>query len=436
MIFTRRFFILLGLGALPLVVTWSWPGAKWLVLAYDAALLLAAWRDYRRAGDVAQFGVSRRLARRFMIGAENEVEIAVAGGAPGGAALTAKDDYPPGLELRGERFLRLTPGRDGAATRYRLFAAARGDFHFGDVWLRWEGPWGLVFRQARVAAAESVKVYPNLNEAKKQELFARHNRELLAGRRRTRVRGQGREFESLRDYVRGDELRHVSWTATARRGRLITRQYQVERNQSIVVLLDAGRLMTSRIDQLSKLDHAINAALSIGYVATHGGDNVGLLVFARAVEAYLAPRRGHAQMQAMIEALYNVRPRMVEPSYARAFQYFARVCQRRSLVIILTDLVDRDASAELLAYTATLLPRHLPLIVTIGDNDLRALVARPPAGVAEVYRQSVAEELLQQREEALGRITELGGLALDVPAGQLSFELVNKYLEVKERGLL
>jgi uncharacterized protein (DUF58 family) len=201
-------------------------------------------------------------------------------------------------------------------------------------------------------------------------------------------------------------------------------------------MIDAGRLMTSRIEQLSKLDHAINAALSIGYVATRGGDNIGLLVFNRQVAVYLPPQRGHAQLAAMTEALYNVKAQMIEPSYARAFQYLAQNCKRRSLVVILTDLVDRDASAELLAYTSTLLPRHLPLIVTIGDKDLRALVAEGPRKIADVYQQSVAEELLQQREEALARITELGGLALDVPAGRLSLELVNKYLEVKERGLL
>jgi uncharacterized protein (DUF58 family) len=217
---------------------------------------------------------------------------------------------------------------------------------------------------------------------------------------------------------------------------LITKQYQIERNQSIVVMIDAGRLMTSRIEHLSKLDHAINAALSIGYVATRGGDNIGLLVFNRQVASYLAPQRGHTQLAAMTEALYNVKAQMIEPSYARAFQYLSQNCKRRSLVVILTDLIDRDASAELLSYTATLLPRHLPLIVTIGDKDLRALVAEEPRKIADVYQQSVAEELLQQREEALARITELGGLALDVPAGQLSLRLVNQYLEVKERGLL
>ncbi len=293
-----------------------------------------------------------------------------------------------------------------------------------------------MIKQASIPAAQHVKVYPNLHEARKYELQAQRNRLLQAGLRRVRMRGQGREFESLRDYVTGDELRHVAWATTARRGRLTTKQYQVERNQSIVVMLDAGRLMTSRIDKLAKLDHAINAALAIGYVATSGGDNLGLLVFNRQVTTYLPPQRGHAQMGALLEALYNVKAQMIEPSYARAFQYLAKHCKRRSLVIILTDLVDREASAELLTYTETLLPRHLPLIVTIGDNDLRALVAQTPHTAKDVYQQSVAEELLQQREEALARITELGGLALDVPAGSLSLQLVNKYLEVKERGLL
>jgi uncharacterized protein (DUF58 family) len=446
MIFTWRFFILVALGALPLAFVWHQPALKWGMLGYDLLLLLAAWWDFRQTEDAAALEVERQLARRFMIGAENEVVITISHRLPRRIQFTLKDEYPPELELRGDRLLVATPvqPRESRSARvprtasvsYTLYAAARGDYHFGDVVLRWPAPWGLVIKQARIPAAVHVKVYPNIHEAHKYELQAQRNRLLQAGLRRVRLRGQGREFESLRDYVPGDELRHVAWATTARRGRLTTKQFQVERNQSIVVMLDAGRLMTSRIDKLAKLDHAINAALAIGYLDTSGGDNLGLLVFNRQVTKYLPPQRGHAQMSALLESLYNVKAQMVEPSYARAFQYLAKHCKRRSLVIILTDLVDREASAELLSYTATLLPRHLPLIVTIGDNDLRALVRQTPHGVNDVYQQSVAEELLQQREEALARITELGGLALDVPAGQLSLQLVNQYLEVKERGLL
>jgi len=449
MIFTRRFFILFALGVLPLLALWTTFAArsnlKWGLLAYDLAVLAAAALDYRRTEKTSQLSVERLMPRRFMIGEENEVQLHLilktARRKTRAATFTIKDEYPPELELRGERLLiaktKRTRSREARAeVGYKLYAASRGDYGFGDLVLRWRSPWGLIIKQARIPAAENVKVYPNINEAKRHELFAQRNRQMMSGLRKTRLRGQGREFESLRDYVLGDELRHVSWTATARRGKLTTRQYQIERNQSIVVMIDAGRLMTSRIEHLSKLDHAINAALAIGYVATSGGDNIGLLVFNRQVVTYLPPKRGHAQLAAMTEALYNVKPQMIEPSYARAFQYLSQSCKKRSLVVILTDLVDRDASAELLACTAALLPRHLPLIVTIGDNDLRALVAQEPKAVADVYKQSVAEELLQQREEALARITELGGLALDVPAGQLSFQLVNKYLEVKERGLL
>ena len=441
MIFTRRFFILFALGVLPLIFAWGAPAIKWGLIAYDLILLFIAYVDYRRTENISQIEIARHMPRRFMIGAENEVHITISHRLPRRFSLTIKDEYPPGLELRGERLLVATPRRHGTPERqatvgYRLYAASRGDYGFGDIVTRRIGPWELVVKQDRIKAAESVKVYPNINEARRHELSARRNRQMLLGMRKTRIRGQGREFESLRDYVRGDEMRHISWTATARRGRLITRQYQIERNQSIVVMIDAGRLMTSRIEHLSKLDHAINAALAIGYVATRGGDNIGLLVFNRQVTAYLPPQRGQAQLAAMTEALYNIKAQMIEPSYARAFQYLSQNCKRRSLVVILTDLIDRDASAELLAYTATLLPRHLPLIVTIGDKDLRALVAEEPRKITDVYQQSVAEELLQQREEALARITELGGLALDVPAGQLSLELVNKYLEVKERGLL
>jgi uncharacterized protein (DUF58 family) len=441
MIFTRRFLILFASGALPLIFWWRLPGVRWAWVAYDLILLLVAYVDYRRTADISKIEIERHMPRRFMIGEENEVRVTISHRLPYRFTLMIKDEYPPDLELRGERLLLATPRRSGGADRqatagYKLYAASRGDYAFGDIIVRRLSPWKLVVRQDRVKAAESVKVYPNINEARRHELSAQRNRQLLMGFRKTRIRGQGREFESLRDYVRGDEMRHISWTATARRGRLITRQYQIERNQSIVVMIDAGRLMTSRIEHLSKLDHAINAALAIGYVATRGGDNIGLLVFNRQVTTYLPPQRGHAQLAEMTEALYNVKAQMIEPSYARAFQYLSQNCKRRSLVVILTDLVDRDASAELLAYTATLLPRHLPLIVTIGDKDLRALVAQEPRRIADVYQQSVAEELLGQREEALARITELGGLALDVPAGQLSIELVNKYLEVKERGLL
>jgi uncharacterized protein (DUF58 family) len=429
--------VLLAAGLVLLSLGWFSRDAISLIIVYDVGLIAIAAIDYIRSEKPNSFRVEREMDERFAMGAENEVTIRVRNLSRRKISFIVKDEFPVDMELISPREAQLSiPASRARAWTYRLLPSARGKYSFGNTQLRYRTRLGLLWRQVACPTAADVKVYPDIREAKKHEIYAHRNRRPEPGLRRMRVRGQGREFESLREFVMGDEIRHISWAATARRGKLITRQYTIERSQNIVVLLDTGRLMTARIGKLTKLDHAVNATLSIAYVAVAGGDNVGLVAFSRRVESFLPPRRGHDQVNRLMESLYGLEPQMIEPSYKRAFNFFSANCHRRSLVIILTDLVDRDASAELLANASQLVPRHLPLIITIGDTDLRELVAGAPASSADVYRQAVAEEILRQREEALTRIRHAGGLALDVPAGRLSLELVNKYLEVKERGLL
>ncbi|MFY9608091.1 MAG: DUF58 domain-containing protein [Blastocatellia bacterium] len=436
-VFTGRFLVLLAAGLVFLSFGWMNPVAAYLTIVYDLALIVVAAIDYLLSEEASEFRVERDLEDRFAMGAENEVKIKVVNRSRRAVTFVVKDEYPANMEILDSREVRLIVPRGRTRVwTYGLLPTARGSYGFGDTVVRFRTRLGLLWRQVIYPTARHVRVYPDIREAKKHELYAHRNRRLEPGLRRMRVRGQGREFESLREFVIGDEIRHISWAATARRGKLITRQYTIERSQNIVVLLDTGRLMTARIGKLTKLDHAINATLSIAYVAAAGGDNVGLVAFSRRIVSYLPPRRGHEQINRVMESLYGIEPQMIEPSYARAFNFFSANCHRRSLVIILTDLVDRDASAELLAHTRKLMPRHLPLIVTIGDTDLGELVRSRPSSTVDVYRQAVAGEILHQREEALARIRHAGGLALDVPAGRLSLELVSKYLEVKERGLL
>lgn len=436
-VFTTRFFVLLAAGLLLMSLGWIDRDILYLTLLYDLALFAAAAVDYFVSEKSSAFRLARTVEDRFAMGAENDVEIKITNRARRKVTFIIKDEYPPQMELAEPREVRLTVTPNRSRTwRYRVIPTARGSFEFGNTVVRLRSRLGLLWKQFTYPTAQAIKVYPDIREAKKHEIYAHRNRRPEPGLRRMRVRGQGREFESMREFVIGDEIRHISWPATARRGKLITRQYTIERSQNIVVLLDTGRLMTARIGKLSKLDHAINATLSIGYVAAAGGDNVGLVAFARKVVSYLPPQRGRDQINRLMDALYALEPQMIEPSYARGFNFFSANCHRRSLVVILTDLVDRDASAELLAHTSKLIPRHLPLIITIGDTDLREMVRTAPQKVADAYRQGIAEDILRQREEALARIRHAGGLALDVPAGRLSLELVNKYLEVKERGLL
>ena len=273
-----------------------------------------------------------------------------------------------------------------------------------------------------------------MRRAREMELKALGARSFLAIQRRAVRRGEGREFESMRDYVRGDELRHISWTATARRSKLTTRQYQIERDQTVMIAIDAGRLMTGRIDDETKFDTAIHASLALMSACSRAGDNCGLVVFGRKVRKFLPPKRGLEHIDAVLEALHDLEPELIEPSYARAFQFMASNLKKRAFVVILTDVVDKDSSQDLIRSLKLLRPRHLPLVATIGDRDLGALIGRKPEDIKEVFKQSAAEEIIHQRETALRMVETIGGLALDVTTQTLAPKLLENYLRSKNAG--
>jgi len=436
-IFSRRFYILLALGLVPLSLSWGRPALRWATLAYDFALLLAAFIDAKISQWPTGVSLEREFGGRFAVGAENEVKVRIRNSTPRPITLIIKDEFPPQMALAGLREGRIeVDAQMSAALVYGLTPPKRGGFEFGDIAVRFLSRMGLVWREIRISSPIAVKVYPNMRRAREAELKALGARSLVSAHRKTSWRGEGREFESLRDYVRGDELRHVSWSATARRGKLVTRQYQVERDQMILIVLDAGRLMTARIEQETKLDSAVNATLALMSAAARGGDNAGIVVFGRRIKTYLPPKRGRDHMDAALEALHAIEPEMIEPSYARAFEFIAANCKRRSLVVLLTDLVDEEGSRDLLTSLKILRPRHLPLVVTISDRDLKAAVRDVPTTVSDLFTQSIAEEIMHQREAALRLVEAQGGLALDVTAAALAPALLEKYLQVKERGLL
>jgi len=318
--FARLFYVLLALGFVPLSFAWSRPALRWATLGYDLALVAAALFDAKRSRWPEGLTVAREFGGRFHIGGETEVRVVVANDSPRGVRLKVKDEYPAGVRLTGPRAAEMNiPTRATAALHYGVIPPRRGRFEFGRVAVRRLSRWRLVWRDEPAASIESVKVYPNMRRAREAELKALGARSLIAAHRRAAWRGEGRDFESLRDYVPGDELRHVSWGATARRGKLTTRQYQIERDQTILIAIDAGRLMTARIENETKFDTAIHAALALMSAAQRGGDNAGLAVFGRRVGAYIPPSRGREQTEAVLEALHAVEPELIEPSYTRAF---------------------------------------------------------------------------------------------------------------------
>jgi uncharacterized protein (DUF58 family) len=436
-VFTKLFYVLAALAFIPLSLSWGRPWLAWLAFAYDALLLAAAIVDAGISRLPPGFQISREFAGRFAMGAETEVRLQLQNASNRCVSLIVKDEYPPQMTLSGMREARVhLDAQDTATLIYGVTPPRRGRFEFGQTALRFRSRFRLVWCQIKLVEPVSVKVYPNMRRAREAELKALGARSVVSSHRKTSWRGEGREFESMRDYVRGDELRHISWTATARRGKLTTRQYQIERDQTILIALDAGRLMTARIEQETKLDSAVHATLALFSAAARAGDNAGLVVFGRRIKSYLAPSRGRDHIDAALEALYAVEPEMIEPSYPHAFEFIAANSKRRALVVLLTDLVDEEGSKELLTSLHILRPRHLPLVVTIADRDLKAVVRQTPESVRDLFTQSVAEEIIHHREAALRLVESIGGLALDVTAAALAPALLETYLRVKERGLL
>ena len=436
-VFTKLFYVLAALALVPLSLSWGRSWLAWVALAYDVLLVTAAVVDARLTQLPPGFVVSREFGSRFAMGAETEVRVQLQNASNRSLSLVVKDEYPPQMALSGMREGRVDVDAQGSATLiYGVTPPRRGRFEFGQTALRFRSRFGLVWCQVNAGEPVAVKVYPNMRRAREAELKALGARSVVSSHRKTSWRGEGREFESMRDYVRGDELRHISWTATARRGKLTTRQYQIERDQTILIALDAGRLMTARIEQETKLDSAVHATLALFSAAGRAGDNAGLVVFGRRIKSYLAPSRGRDHIEAALEALYAVEPEMIEPSYPHAFEFIAANSKRRALVVLLTDLVDEEGSKELLTSLHILRPRHLPLVVTIADRDLKAVVRQSPDSVRDLFTQSVAEEIIYHREAALRLVESIGGLALDVTAAALAPALLETYLRVKERGLL
>ncbi len=326
----------------------------------------------------------------------------------------------------------------GAETRdEQLFVPAhRGKAHGGLLHLRVRGPWGLAWRQGKRDLPWDVVVYPSLKMAALRALPAQTQRRRDAGFRNIRRIGEGRLFESIKEWVPGDEIRTVDWKATARRGKLMSRQYEDERRQQVMMVIDAGRLLTAEIDGRPRLEAAIDAALDLAHSAVQHDDNIGLLVFADEILQFVPPTRGRRALRQVLDALAAVEGRLVEPNYPAAFAYLASRSRKRALTVLFTDVVDRTASDAFVAQAGSLRPRHLPLAVTLRDPGLERLATARAVTVDDAFQRAAAEELLEARDAALGELRSHGVLVLDVLPDGAARAVVEQYERLKRRALV
>jgi uncharacterized protein (DUF58 family) len=271
---------------------------------------------------------------------------------------------------------------------------------------------------------------------RKYDLLLRRNRLWEMGLRATRLVGRGSEFERLRDYSPDDDYRRINWQATARRGKPISVEFETERSQTLIALLDTGRMMRSPVGEVAKLDYAINAVLLLAYVAAQKGDRIGLLAFADKPHTWVAPRSGKAQFHRLLAQLYALESQPVEPDYTAATAYVATKQARRSLVLLFSDLTGALYTQTLAAQLAHLQRRHLVLLVTLRDPTVQAMARQEVEDSSALYGRTVAERLLEERQMTLEQLQRQGVLTLDVSADELSVAVINRYLELKARELI
>ncbi|MCP4540811.1 MAG: DUF58 domain-containing protein [Chloroflexi bacterium] len=431
--------VLLLLMAAPIIAAGTWaPALEWVAGLYVLLTLTLFVLDYRLAGDADRFQVSRQHDTKLSLGADNPIHLSVRNRSCRPATVWLRDEPPDAFKIKDQvRILGGTvPAQSAWQSVYHVRPLRRGDYEFGDLNLRWQGRLGLIVRQARIEAAGPVKVYPNLLDVRRYDLLLRRNRLQEMGLRHTRMFGEGTEFERLREYLPDDGFRRIEWKATARRNRPVTIEYQTERSQSVIAVLDTGRMMQSPVAQIAKLDYVVNAVLLLAYVATGKGDKVGLMTFADNVTYFTSPRQGRGQFYRMLEALYATDAQPVEPDYRRALNYLALKQRKRALVVIFTDLSGGMSVRSLVGQVSVLARRSLPLVVTISDPDVHTTAQQYPRDSLAAYQRVVAGQLLDERQVALDNMRRQGVLTLDVPADQLSMAVINRYLELKGRMLL
>lgn len=324
-----------------------------------------------------------------------------------------------------------------ATTTTPVRGLRRGPASIGAAALRVHGRLGLMDAIRDVALDDRVQVVPSLSQVRRFRLLAVQRRLRDAGVRQLRRRGGGMSFDALREYVPGDDPRHIDWKATGRRGTAQVREYTVEQGQTVIIALDAGRLMTQVAGDRSRFEYAINACLVLADVALQGRDKIGLLVFDDAIRAWVPPSSGTAALRAIRTALAGCEARLAEPDYALAFRTLAQRQRSRALVICLSDVIDVRASRAVVTHARHAALRHFTVFLALR-NDMLVAAAHPSAAGDELtaWRGAAAESLLDARADALQRMRRSGVQVLDVAPQAMSAALVNRYLSIKARGEL
>ena len=412
------------------------PAAVWISVAAAVLLVGACVADVVQMPDPRKAQWHRDIPDTMSVGTEYVLRLVARWHGDDVAHVVARDTLPERWRQAMDPLgMTLRPGEETAVS-LPITPPRRGRATFDAVTLRYSGPLGLMVLQTEEPLPGEVRVLPDYQAVARYDLLTVAGKLPHAGVRPTPRRGRGTEFESLRAYVPDDDFRTINWKATARRRELITAVYQVERSQSVLVMLDAGRLMGAGVGGRTKLDWAMDTALLLAHVAGKQGDKVGVCAFNERLLTYLPPSGGRDVVRRMAEALYDVEPSGMDSDYAGAFTCIRSRGLTRSLVVCLSDVTEEGAGGDLPRSMAGLAPKHVPCLILLSDPEITDIAHSMPKTAEDTLRKAAAAQVLSDRKRALQAVTASGGLALDIPPTRLSISAINAYLDVKRRGKL
>lgn len=458
---TWRALLLLAAGCL-----WAVPGffhSRWIwaMLAWDALVLILAGVDAALLPPPDAIEVERRFENSPVLGEPTEITIEVTQASNQILEVIVIDGSHPAIEpMPASAQLRAYP-RDAARVKFVTTPNSRGDVALGKVYLRYRGALKLVERWAEADLEQKIRVYPTMERSSEDTaLYLLRIRQIALEKRRLRLRGMGREFESLREYQSGDELRNVAWPATARRGKLITREFTTERSQQVWIVLDAGRLSRTAFEirrktgamhgssfrdalaeedfllTVTQLDQSAGAAVALAQTVMQSGDKAGLLVYGRGIQQQLLPASGAGHLRQFVDSLSQIRGESGEANHLSAAARLKHLQRRRSLILWITELADSVRRPEVVEAAVELARRQLVLLVVLGHPELETLAKREPENVEQMFNTTATTEMLERRREVLARVRTQGVLAVETTPGTVKADAINQYLDVKARGLI
>ncbi len=406
------------------------------LVVVDLGLLVVAAVDWRLAPAPASVVVVRTAPGIVTLGQVASLSWTVTNPRDRTLRLVLADELAPSFGATRRRVPFVVPARARATSATEVRPSRRGRFELRDVVVRVQGPLGLACRQDRQVLPATLRVYPPFASRDEAELRIDRARILDVGLRSARGRGGGTEFDAMREYGPDDEFRRIDWSATARAGKPIVRMYRAERNQTVLCLLDNGRVMAGRVAGVPRIEHAMDAVMMLTAVATRLGDRAGLVAFDREIRAVVPPAQARAQLGRVTEAMYELEPQLVESDYAGAFVESLARFRRRALLVVFTELAEQAVADTLLPALPLVARNHVVVLAGVQDPTVVELARSMPDSPSASYAKAAAVAALEERRRLTGRLRSMGITVVDAPPGKLAPQLADAYLRVKATGRL